>query len=75
MYEPKAETSKIKFTSRCAIKIADNYYTVEATEERYIFPDMENVDLKEEWSALCDSVNSVVDAQAEEIVSTFKKKK
>ena len=67
MYEPKAETSKIKFTSRAAIKAKDNYFTVEATEERDIYPDMEGVDLEKEWDALCDSVNSIIDNQVDDI--------
>ena len=75
MYEPKAETSTIKFTSRCAIKAGDNYYTIEATEERNIFPDMAGVDLEKEWDALCNSVNSCTDKQVEDIYKYIIKKK
>lgn len=75
MYEPKAEVSKIKFTSRAAIKAGDNYFTVEATEERDIYPDMKGVDLAKEWDALCDSTNSVIDAQVDDIYEHLIKKK
>ena len=72
MYESKAIVTNIKATSRVAIKIKDNYYTVEFTEERTI-PDVENVDVEMERSLLFDSVNKVVDEQAEEIVKVFSK--
>lgn len=73
-YKPQAETSKIKFTSRAAIKAGDNFFTVEATEERNVFPDMENLKMEEEWKALCDSVNGIIDTQVDEIMEVFKKK-
>lgn len=73
-YKSQAETSSIKFTSRCAIKAGDNYYTIEATEERNIFPDMENIDLEKEWDALCESTNAVVDKQVEDIYNYVIKK-
>jgi hypothetical protein len=72
-YQVQAETSVIKFTSRCAIKVKDNYYTIEASEERNVFPDMEGIDMSKEWQALCDTVNAIVDNQCEEIMQTFKK--
>ena len=71
MYESKTKTTKISATSRSAVKIRDNYYTVEATEERSI-PDVEGIDLNTEWELLWASVNTVVDNQVEEIVKTFK---
>lgn len=72
-YEVKAKTTKINAVSRVAIKINDNYYTVEYSEERTI-PDIDGVILKEEREALFDAVNAVVDAQAEDIVRSFSKK-
>ena len=72
-YEVKAKTTKINAVSRVAIKIKDNYYTVEYSEERTI-PDADGVILKEERAALFDAVNAVVDAQAEDIVRSFSKK-
>lgn len=67
----KGKTTEISATSRVAIKIRDNYYTVEATEKRAI-PDDVNMD--EEWSDIWKSVNTVVDNQANEIYETFAKK-
>lgn len=72
-YGVKAKTTKINAVSRVAIKIKDNYYTVEYSEERTI-PDIDGVILKEERRALFDAVNAVVDAQAEDIVRSFSKK-
>lgn len=71
-YESKAIVTGIKATSRVAIKIRDNYYTVEYTEERTI-PDVEGVDIEAEQNILFDSVNAVVDSQAEDIIKTFQK--
>jgi hypothetical protein len=73
-YESKAVVTNIKATSRVAIKIRDNYYTVEYTEERSI-PDVEGVDIEQEQNLLFDSVNSIVDAQAEDIIKTFQNKR
>lgn len=70
MYESKAKTTKISYTSRSAVKIHDNYYTVEATEERSI-PDAEDVNMDTEWKLLCSAVDTIVDDQVEQIVSTF----
>ena len=72
-YESKATVTKISATSRVAIRLKDNYYTVEYSEERTI-PDIDGVILKEERAALFDAVNAVVDAQAEDIVRSFNKK-
>lgn len=73
-YESKAIVTGIKATSRVAIKIRDNFYTVEYTEERSI-PDVEGVDIEQEQNILFDSVNSIVDAQAEDIIKTFQNKR
>ena len=72
-YEVKGVPTKITATSRVAIKIRDNYYTVECSEERSI-PDVEGVDIDKERQALFDDVNSTVDMQIEDIYNTFKKK-
>jgi hypothetical protein len=71
-YESKAVVSKINATSRIAIKIKDNFYTVEFSEERLI-PDVEGIDVEKERVLLFDDVNSIVDAQAEDIIKTFQK--
>ena len=70
-YESRAIITTIKATSRVAIKIKDNFYTVEYTEERSV-PDIEDVNVEAERNALWDDVNNIVDNQAEEIVKTFK---
>ena len=72
-YEVKGVPTKITATSRVAIKIKDNYYTVECSEERTI-PDVEGVHIESERQALFDSVNATVDEQIADIYDTFKKK-
>lgn len=69
-YEPKAVISKIQATSRMSLKVKDNYFTVEYSEER-IIPDLEGVDIEQEKAALWEAVNSEVDNQAEVIYNTF----
>ena len=66
-YTPKAIVTEITATSRVAIKVRDNFYTVEYTEERAI-PDVDGIDVEAERLALFDAVNGVVDAQAEDII-------
>ena len=70
MKESKAIPVTIKATSRVALKIKDNFYTVEFTEERAL-PD-EEVDMEFERQKLWDDVNNCVDNQCEEILRTFK---
>ena len=65
----KAVTTSIKATSRVAIKVRDNYYTVEFSEERAV---PEDADLEEERAALWDAVNGSVDEQCTQILKTFK---
>ena len=69
-YEPKAVISKIQATSRMSLKVKDNFFTVEYSEERVI-PDLEGVDIEQEKAALWEAVNSEVDNQAEVIYNTF----
>lgn len=75
-YTPKALTTKISASSSVTIKIRDNYYKVEFSEEREIpdFCDEGKLDVEKERQALFDAVNAVVDAQAEDILRTFQKK-
>lgn len=73
MYETKASITKMTATSRVAIKIKDNYYTIEYSEERTI-PDATDVDAELERTALFSDVNKTVDDQISDIIlSTFKK--
>lgn len=69
-YEVKGIPTKITATSRCAIKIKDNYYTIELSEERKL-PETD-VNIEEEYKALFDSVNDEVDRQMQDILKTFK---
>ena len=71
MSEVKGKPIEISATSRVAIKIRDNYYTVEYTEKRSI-PDVEGVNMDLERTDLWDTANSVVDEQAKEIMDNFK---
>lgn len=73
-YESKAITTQIRATSRASVKVRDNYYTVEYSEERTI-PDVEGVNLEEEKRILWDDVNGEVDAQIEDIIKSFAKQK
>ena len=70
-YTSKAIISSIRYTSRASVKIKDNFYTVEATEER-IIPDVEDIDIAKEKEFLWDSVNAECDEQIQQIISTFK---
>lgn len=69
-YEPKAIITKIQATSRMSLKVRDNYFTVEYSEERAV-PDLEDVDIEKEKALLWDAVNAEVDNQAEVIYNTF----
>lgn len=71
-YNSKAIITKLTATSRVAVKIKDNYYTVEYSEERAI-PDAEGVDVEAERQLLWNDVNSTVDGQVEDIIKTFRK--
>ena len=69
-YTSKAVVTKISATSRVSIKVRENFYTVEYTEERAI-PDVDGIDIEAERRLLFDAVNGVVDAQADDILRTF----
>ena len=69
-YQTKAVISKITATSRMSLKVKDNYFTIEYTEERTV-PNVEGVNIEAERSALWDAVNAEVDNQAEVIYNTF----
>lgn len=71
-YEPKATINKISATSRMSLKVRDNYFTIEYSEER-IVPDIEGINIEQERIALWDAVNAEVDNQAEVIYNTFNK--
>lgn len=67
-YTSKAITTQIKATSRVSVKIRENFYTLEYTEERTV-PQVEGVDLEKERELLWDKVNSEVDVAMEETIN------
>ena len=73
-YVSKAITTQIRATSRASVKVRDNYYTVEYTEERTI-PQIDDVDIAKEREILWDCVNNEVDNQIEDIIKSFAKQK
>lgn len=73
-YVSKAVTTNIRATSRASVKVRDNYYTVEYTEERTI-PQIDDVDIAKEREILWDCVNNEVDNQIEDIIKSFAKQK
>lgn len=72
MYESKAKITEITAVSRVALKVRDNYYTVEYSEKRSI-PEVEGVDINAERELLWNDTNMVVDNQANEILKSFQK--
>ena len=72
VYKPVAKPVSIACTSRCSVKVRDNYYTIEYKEERVI-PQELGVDLAKEREALWDTVNKECDAQIADILKSFKK--
>lgn len=70
-YEVKGKTTKITATSRCAIKVKDNYYTLELSEER-VMPDDKSIDLDKEYDALFNSINSEIDTQMQDVLNSIK---
>ena len=61
----------IKANSRAAIKIFDNYFTVEYAEERSV-DENDNIEVQRE--DLWETVNAECDDQVQKIIKTFKKK-
>ena len=71
-YESKAVTTKIQATSRMSLKVRENFFTIEWTEERSI-PNIDGVDIEKERKALWDTCNNEVENQADIIYNTFVK--
>lgn len=71
-YISKAKTTLIKASSRESIKLGDNYFTVEFTEERSV---PEDCNLEEERALLWDDVNEEIDQQIDDIIDMYKSKK
>lgn len=70
-YISKAKTTLIKASSRESIKLGDNYFTVEFTEERSV---PEDCNLEEERALLWDDVNEEIDQQIDDIIDMYKNK-
>lgn len=68
----KAVTTSIKASSRASIKVGDNYYTIEYTEERSV-PEDCNID--EERTYLWETVNGEVDNQIQDIIEAYGNKR
>lgn len=69
-YESKAKITTIRATSRASVKIKDNFFTVEYSEERNI-PDNSDVNIEAERAILWDVVNAECDTQVQEIKDAF----
>lgn len=69
-YISKAKVNIIRATSRASVKIRDNYFTVEYSEERVI-PDDNTVDIEKERALLWDTVNAECDNQILDIKESF----
>ena len=70
----KSKATKLVATSRASVKINDNFYTVEMSEERTINPTARGVNLTQEQQLLWDSVNNSVDNQIIDIKNAFAKR-
>lgn len=66
----KAIIKTIKATSRASVKIKDNYYTIEYSEERAIPEDM-GIDIDAERAELWNTVNNECDNQIQDILESF----
>ena len=71
-YESKAITTTIKASSRASIKVGDNFYTIEWTEERTV---PEDCDIEKERTFLWEVVNGEVDGQIQDILDAYGKKR
>lgn len=63
----------IKATSRASVKIKDNFYTIEYSEER-IIPEGIDLNIETERAELWNTVNTECDNQIEEILESFRKR-
>ena len=71
-YISKARTTTIQASSRASIKVGDNFYTIEWTEERTI---PEGSDIEKERTFLWETVNGEVDIQIADILEAYGKKR
>lgn len=71
-YESKAVTTSISCTSRKSIKIGDNFFTVEYSEERAVPAD---ANMEEERRLLWECVDDECYDQIQEILDEYKNRK
>lgn len=71
--ESYAITTSIKATSKCTIKVRDNFYSVEFSEERGLQEGLDEETLENERKLLWDAVNTSVDEQVADILKMYKK--
>jgi hypothetical protein len=71
-YVSKAVTTTIKASSRASIKVGDNFYTIEWTEERTV---PEDCDIEKERTFLWETVNGEVDGQIQDILDAYGSKR
>ena len=72
-YTPQAVPTLISASASTTVKIRDNYFKMEAHEERTIPVDAKNVDMNKEWQFLFDELNTVIDDQVEELYTNLQK--
>ena len=73
-YVSMMATTEISASSKIAMKIKDNYYTIQASETKTVIDDG-GIDMDKEWDILFDELNEVVDKQCDDIAKTFNIKK
>lgn len=72
-YVSKAKTVEISAVSRVALKVRNDFFTIEA-QERKTVPDVEGVDLDKEWQILFDHLNDIVDKQSADILGNIEER-
>lgn len=73
-YESKAVITKISVISRAAVKVRDNFYTIEYQEERSFPVDVQDIDMEKERKILWDTCNTEIDKQVDDIFEMAVKK-
>lgn len=70
----KCITKTIKASSRASIKVGDNFYTIEYTEEQSVPEQFNSQELATARKDLWDTCNTEVDNQIVDILNTFSNK-
>ena len=69
------KTKSIKFTSRAAVKIGNDYFTFEATIEKTCPEEFTDEEYAQQKTLLWDEVNAEIDNQLLDVQSAYKKAK